>query len=496
MNYIIFEKFSKLQRQSAVGSIILFVESIRKNSYNFLFLLYPILKGNFEISILILTAGLIILAISAYIKYYYFKYKFDFKKDEFVVKKGLLRKTKLSIPFEKIQQININQKLIHKIFKLYEIQIDTAGTNSTEVDIKAVSKKIADDFKLIAEEIKKSSLLVSQTKKRLVQETKSFEIDLITLVKTGLTTRYFETLTLIGGFIFIALQFLDDLKIDYTSGVTSWVKNKTFSFTMLIILAAITIILVLSINLVSTIVKYYKYKAIRRLKNLEINFGLIHTKSVLLSPAKVQQFHVTQNWLQKLMKIVDVSISQASSDGITMSKNRNKLHVPGCSYTQKEELFDFVYENLVGETMSMRPNIRKFYINLFLSVAPCLLIAIINLEIPFIDYINLSAITGLFITLSTLICWRSFKNNQLFISSDFIILKSGFWDIKTRYIQCHKIQSIVLTQPVWYKNSNLGNMTVLTAGGKIRFQTFDFGKLKTILNNIAYRVEISKKKWM
>ena len=137
MNNIIFEKFSKLQRQSAVGSIILFVESIRKNSYNFLFLLYPILKGNFETSILILTVGLIILAISAYIKYYYFKYKFDFKKDEFVVKKGLLRKTKLSIPFEKIQQININQKLIHKIFKLYEIQMDTAGTNSTEVDIKA-----------------------------------------------------------------------------------------------------------------------------------------------------------------------------------------------------------------------------------------------------------------------------------------------------------------------------------------------------------------------
>ena len=151
-----------------------------------MFLLYPILKGNFETSILILTAGLIILAISAYIKYYYFKYKFDFKKDEFVVKKGLLRKTKLSIPFEKIQQININQKLIHKIFKLYEIQMDTAGTNSTEVDIKAVSKKIADDFKLIAEEIKKSSLLISQTKKRLVQETKSFEIDLQILVGQSL----------------------------------------------------------------------------------------------------------------------------------------------------------------------------------------------------------------------------------------------------------------------------------------------------------------------
>ena len=63
-----------------------------------MFLLYPILKGNFETSILILTVGLIILAISAYIKYYYFKYKFDFKKDEFVVKKGAVEKNKAKYP--------------------------------------------------------------------------------------------------------------------------------------------------------------------------------------------------------------------------------------------------------------------------------------------------------------------------------------------------------------------------------------------------------------
>ena len=71
--------------------------------------------------------------------------------------KGFSKKTNLSIPFEKIQQININQNLIHKLFNLYEIQMDTAGSSSTEVDIKAVSKSVANDFKVIAEEIKKLS---------------------------------------------------------------------------------------------------------------------------------------------------------------------------------------------------------------------------------------------------------------------------------------------------------------------------------------------------
>ena len=73
---------------------------------------------------------------------------------EFLIKKGWLKKTKLSVPFEKIQQVNINQNIIHKVFSLYEIQMDTAGSKDTEVDIKAVSRNIAEDFKKISNHFK------------------------------------------------------------------------------------------------------------------------------------------------------------------------------------------------------------------------------------------------------------------------------------------------------------------------------------------------------
>ena len=137
-----------------------------------------------QISIFLFLGFIILLALFAYIKYYYFKYKFDFDKSAFVIHKGFLEKTNLSIPFEKIQQININQNLIHKLFGLYEIQMDTAGSSSTEVDIKAVSRAVANDFKIVAEEIKKIGLSTAHSELLTKTET-SFEIDLKTLIKTG-----------------------------------------------------------------------------------------------------------------------------------------------------------------------------------------------------------------------------------------------------------------------------------------------------------------------
>ena len=151
-------KFSQFQKQSKFGSIVFFFDTVRKNIYNFIYVFLPALQGYFLLSVAIFVLVLVGIGIFSFINYYYFTYKFDFNKSAFIIEKGFFTKTKLSIPFEKIQQINFNQNLIHKIFNLYEVQMDTAGSDNTEVDIKAVSKEIAEDLKVISAKIKKKRI--------------------------------------------------------------------------------------------------------------------------------------------------------------------------------------------------------------------------------------------------------------------------------------------------------------------------------------------------
>ena len=87
MEKALLEKFSVFRKQSAIGSIVLFANAVRKNSYNFLYALIPAFQGNFKIALILFIVGLSLVAIFSYLNYYYFTYKFDFDKSQFLINK-------------------------------------------------------------------------------------------------------------------------------------------------------------------------------------------------------------------------------------------------------------------------------------------------------------------------------------------------------------------------------------------------------------------------
>ena len=487
-------KFSQFQKQSKFGSIVFFFETVRKNIYNFIYVFLPALQGYFLISLAIFILLLIGIGIFSFINYYYFTYKFDFNKSAFIIQKGFYTKTKLSIPFEKIQQINFNQNLIHKIFSLYEVQMDTAGSDNTEVDIKAVSKEIADDLKVISVKIKKKKLI-----KTTVEEdnNNSLNINILTLIKIGLTSRYFETFGLILGTIALSFQFLEDLNINYTENIEHVISATNFGLIFTLVALLIIIIAILIINLISTILKYFNFSAIKSSNNLEISYGLIQTKSIILSPRKVQQFQIIQNYLQKNLDILEIKINQASSTKIVKDNSRSKIIIPGFTKSKKNDLFKYIFNKKIQKQHQMKPHIRKLVFNLiFVSVIPVLIFSFgfFFFEILSPKYVVISCLSYLILT--SFVNWRYYKNNSLIIAKDFIVYKSGFWDIKSTIIETFKIQSIILSQPVWHKKRNLGDIIFYTAGGYIKAKTFNFSDLKAIINESIYSVEISNAKWM
>ena len=73
-----------------------------------------------------------------------------------------------------------------------------------------------------------------------------------------------------------------------------------------------SILIVLAVNIINTLFKFFGYKATKKSNNLEIKYGLLSTKSFILSPSKVQQYTFSQNWIQRKLDIQNVIINQAS----------------------------------------------------------------------------------------------------------------------------------------------------------------------------------------
>src|SRR5690606_17458916 len=69
----------------------------------------------------------------------YFYYSFQVLGDELIINKGWLSKSKTVVKLDKIHEVNLNQKLVHKIIGLYLVSVDTAGSSKTEITINGIA---------------------------------------------------------------------------------------------------------------------------------------------------------------------------------------------------------------------------------------------------------------------------------------------------------------------------------------------------------------------
>ena len=499
LNKSIIQKFSVEQKQSKVGMVVIFFDKFISIVKNYaIFLIIPMWK-DFDLILLIILILLIALFTAALtvIEFKYFTFQFDFNKNDFIVKKGFLKKTKLSVPLNKIQQINLNQNFIHKFLNLYEIQMDTAGSDSKEVSIKAVKEDIAFEIKDFTDFLKEKNIDIDLEKSN---ESKSLEIDFYTLIKTGLTSRYFQTLGFIIALFFGALEYLDALGINFIPSFSSFIKNGNFGFIAILVYTILIFLAVFATNLISTIIKFYKFSASKTNNNLSVSYGLISTKTILMNPNKVQVFSFTQNWIQKKIDLCNIIIYQASSNmniSSDKSKEGSKVNIPGANSSDKKTIFEFIYKSFDDNEFIIKPNIRKFSVNFFLiGVIPSILFFGINHFFELLSSLNYIMIQTIYLAVILFVSYRLYKNNIMSVSKNFIKVQSGFWDITTKIIEIHKIQSIVIDQEIWYKKLNLANLTLCTAGGMIRFSYMDYFILRKITDNFLFNVEVSNKSWM
>ena len=104
--------------------------------------------------------------------------------------------------------------------------------------------------------------------------------------------------------------------------------------------------------------------------------------------------------------------------------------------------------------------------------------------------------SSIFFVFAGVMLWFSFKNYKLFVSEDFIIKQNGAWDIDTTIIEPYKIQAIETQQFFWQKTTNIGSVTLSTAGGTVSFTTGNYTEIKQLVNYWLYQVETWEKGWM
>lgn len=495
--------FSKPQRQSIKGIAIMFADTfqeiIRALWAPLLLIIYrfdwsKMLYLGIGLLILVLIIGVI-----AYLKYTHFIFFLDEQKQEFVIQKGIITKNKITIQLNKIQQVNINQSLVQKLVGVYSLDIDTAGSNKKEVSIRAIDHQLAQHLKEKLLESEKVMVDSETVNEEPTTHQPFLKISLATLLKVGLTSNYGRSIALIIGFIGSLYGGFHDVvnSFEVDEEQVNGLVEEGMSYFSLSFFIFLVLALVLMINLVRTVVKYFDYQMTLQKNALAITFGLFAKKNTLLKPTKVQITTYSQNYFQKKLNLFDLNLKQASSsDDADAEGKKNDIEVPGCNQEERNAILFKILNKLPVPEQIIQPNYRYLIKGVMMGVVfPVLVVLLIGLfvveEVQF--YFPFLIVYVLFVAL---LLFFKFKNYRLLLSRDSIMIKSKAWDVEHQIVEPFKIQGVTTKQYFWHKKSDVVHLTIHTAGGDLNFNFANYSLVKPWINYWLYEVERNERSWM
>lgn len=500
--------FSEPQRQSAAGIIINGAYIVQRFIRALFIPLALLIFRSNKVALLYTAFGLAaILVISLIYGYFYYR-RFTFYLNtvnrEFVIDKGVFGRKNLTIPMEKIQQVNINQGFLQKLIGVYSLQIDTAGSDSKEVNISAIKGQTAFALKehLLngeKEPVSEQNLDELAKPQNLQKETPFIKIGAGTLLKIGITSNYGQSIVLLLGFGYAVFHNIKEVlkAFDNDNGQVEQFFKSGFTLISIGVLLAAIIFILLTTNIIRTFVKYFDFQISKHQKSLLISSGLLTKKNTLLHPSRVQVTEYSQNYFQKKIGLFNMALKQAHSGQQQSEKEvkTNNMDVPGCSPAERDEVLMMILGKLPKDGICYKPNFR--FMNLpivFWIILP----AIIYSVVYYYDFSVRSflPLAIFYILAAILMIYISFKKHRVTVSEDFIIKQSGIWDISKEIIEPHKIQSISTSQFPWHKSLDIGHVTLHTAAGNISFSYGNYTEIKTLVNWWLYQIESGKKDWM
>jgi putative membrane protein len=491
--------FSTPQRQELRGIVVIYFMTLFKRIRQNIFALIPLLSENIRQNYLhFVVLGFIALLIFQLVYSYksYLNFTFYVKDGHFYLKQGIFKISDIDIPFDRIQNININQNLIQQMLNVVGVEIETAGKGDAEINIRALSKENAVALK---------NLLLAQKKLFAEEETPTestskdqksstvFKLDMGRLLKVGLSSNYLRGFGLVFAFTATLYQYVSDI-VENFLGKSIEEDYVQLPNTLPYILGFIIFVIVVSflVTIVSSVIKYFELKVYQLKQDFEVEYGLFKRTNKVIKKEKTQVFEVVENPISKLFKIKSLFVSQASSSELTQ---KNKIGLVGLGDNEIKVLFESLFDlpiqqRFVKSSSNFRYALRLIYRYLILVLGVALSISI------FIDQaIGISVGTTLLL-LFGFISYLQFKKSSIEINEDLIKINSGSIHTRYQYISVYKIQSVALGRNIFQQYNGYADLILYTASGNEKVQYISAIDAQKILNYLTYKAESSQLSWI
>ncbi len=438
----------------------------------------------------------LIYSLVAYTRYYFF-----IQNNELCVRSGVFRKIVLNVPFDRIQSVDFKRNLVHQFLNVVSVQVDTAGSKGSELELDAIELTRAEELREIVLAYKRERKISTTDSEDsippipVIQEAPELILSLSPkdLIKIGISENHLRTAAIIFAFF---LGLADDLDQLMGWDIYGQLENTTTAmsiFGLLATLLAIPLFIGISftITLIRTVLKYYGLKFWREGKSFKVVSGLFTRNEKSIQKSKIQVIRWVTSPLKRLFGIYQLNIYQATN----VDQNQDKsLVIPGCYQQQVDHTLDRIvpdFKAAVFTAHRMHPSIVRLMVFLF-GFIPAVLFGLMA-------WYNEGMMQWLLTLVFPLAIWMGYlyqRKRRLKIHPDFIVSEGGIFGNSYKLIEIYKVQSVHIESSPMQRRRGLTSLHVFTAGGDISFPYLNAVIARQARDYILYRVEKEEKSWM
>ncbi|XQW84036.1 PH domain-containing protein [Thalassotalea piscium] len=477
---------------------------------------YKEIMANPHIWLPITLLVMLLILLGTFLSFYFFQYRLS--NGHIEIRSGVFSKKHVNLPFNRIQNVKLEQPLYYRPFNYTCMQLDTAGSQKQEA--KVVALKL--DF---AEALKREILAAHESQTDVTNESLHSDVktqnssqttdDIPSSNEKILNTRSLSDLVIhglsnnriwifLGGLapffddigeslVSFFLQFGIDIETLFVIADKAWWQIGLFALT----LTFMAMLFLSMLSVAGAILSYYNFTLSKVGDRYIRRSGLLTKHEVTMRLSRLQMIIKQQDWLDVLLKRINVKFEQSNPYGQNFQQGagNNKIIVPSVKADECEMLVDDVYPTNQLASIHFQSISKRFllrHIGYFLTPLYASLVIALVYHGQFPLILGATLVYG---AISGLIFCRWLRWGYA-VDKEFIYIRKGMLGVDYYCFPIYKVQQTQFIQSWFLKRNKLCSITfILAAGGqKIPFISEALGY--TLIDTALYQVESSKRSWM
>jgi putative membrane protein len=440
-------------------------------------------------------------------------YRYRLTTNNIEIRSGIFKKKHLNLPFERIQNVKIEQPIYYRLTGFACLQLDTAGSTGQEAKVVALPLDFAEQLKqqiLGKTFISPETSDLQGTARHDTPDTMDNQSPEIILNQRSLSDLIIHGITSNRIWIFLGglAPFFDniadnvggwfskigiDLKDLFSLETHSLLEVGLYaiSLTMLIMLVLI------SFSVIGSIISFYGYTLSKVDDRYIRRSGLLTKHEVSMRLSRLQMIVRKQDWLDVLLKRINLKYEQSSDKVASQSASAqsSKIIVPSVRPHEADKLIADAYpDNNLSHikflAISQRFILRHigFYLFPLLIIIGGFALSKQNISLVF-------SILALFFVLSSLVVLR-WKRWGFAQDGRYIYLRKGLFGVDYYCFPSYKVQQTQFKQSVMMKKRKLASVRLILASGSVTVPIIEEQQAYSLIDDTLYKVESSQLSWM